>query len=503
MCEKVSKKLFSSNDWTEDDIQRVWTAIDNLARSKYNLDYYDPEFVIVDYETMIVLSSVTAAMPLTYAHWSQGKDYFRFRDAYKNSQTNLSYEMIINSDPARCYLLDKNTLTGQTVVMCHAAVGHSAFFKNNYIMKEGMDPRNVLELFSYAKNYIEMCEQKYGENEVAELLDFAHSLSQHSVDVSKRRKNNNLYQRAVEYNSALEKNYNELYKNFDKKIVITLDEEEDDCAWEFPEYNLMKYIIHNSTVLHSWEREVLSIVSTLQQYFVPNYHTKLMNEGYATFWHNTLIRDLYDMGHLTDSSMFEYIEMNCGVIHQSSNFKHIRGLNPYKIGSEIFSDIRRICEDPTEEDRKFFPFLIGKDWKDEVQFAMKHFNDSSFILQYLSPSVVRKLKLAIAESYELSSDEKYINGLGDDVSAHIITEVHSDDDFINIRKKISDCYKYEKIIPPIYINNVSDSSIDLVHVEESSYPIHQDDAEEVIKYMQILMGETKKIKLVLLHSSKN
>jgi spore cortex formation protein SpoVR/YcgB (stage V sporulation) len=503
MCEKVSEKLFSSNDWGEKDIQRVWSVIDKLAKEKYNLDYYDPEFVIVDYETMIVLTSVTAAMPLTYTHWSQGKEYFKFRDAYKNNQTNLSYEMIINSNPARCYLLDKNTLTGQTVVMCHAAVGHSAFFKNNYIMKEGMDPRHVLELFTYAKNYIEMCEQKYGEEEVAELLDYAHALSHHSVDVSKSRKNNNLYQRAVEYNAALEKNYNELYKNFDKKMIITQDEEEDDCKWEFPEYNLMKYIIHNSPNLHSWEKEVLSIVSALQQYFVPNYHTKLMNEGYATFWHNTLMRDLHDMGHLTESSMFEYIEMNCGVIHQHNQFRPMRGLNPYKIGSEIFSDIRRICENPTDEDREYFPFLVGKNWVDEVQFAMKHFNDSSFILQYLSPHVVRKLKFVIAESYNLSEEERYENGLGDDVSAHIITEIHSDEDFLSLRKKIADCYTYEKIIPSIYIGSVSENYLHLVHHKNSSYPLHQEDAEETIKYMQLLMGERLQIRLTLLHSNEN
>lgn len=468
--------LFTSAEWTEHDINNIWAVVSKIAKEKYNLSFYEPQFTIVDFETMLVNQSFTYGLPVSYAHWSHGKNYFAERDSYIHGSSGLSYEMIINSDPAVTYLMADNSTTMQTLVLAHAAVGHASFFKNNHAFKEGMNPKTILALTQYAKNYIAMCEKKYGETTVEEVLDFAHALAPNSIDRSTRRCNDNLYKRVLEYNSQLESNYDEIFKKFDKKLKLSAEGEDMDIEQIFPETNLLYYIEKNSKVLVTWEREVLSIVRALHQYFYPQALTKMMNEGYASFWHHTLMYDLYDQGYISEGSMMEALDSHCGVIHQFE-MRPAYHLNPYKLGSEIFFDIKRMCENPTDEDKEWFPYLVGKDWQQEIQLAMENFTDSSFILQYLSPHIVRKLGLS--NSSKCEEDEYQI--------IYEVTEIQADCDFRDLRRNLSEMYSYEEHHPTIAISAETDD--ELILSSPNAYALHSTSSAEVCRYIKILMGK--------------
>ena len=111
-----------------------------------------------------------------------------------------------------------------------------------------------------------------------------------------------------------------------------------------------------------------------------------MNEGWATFWHYTILHQLYDEGFINDGFMMEILHSHTSVVYQPPfDSKFYSGINPYALGFAMMTDIRRICEQPTEEDKHWFPDFAGADWLETLHFAMKNFKDESYVLQFLSP----------------------------------------------------------------------------------------------------------------------
>src|SRR5690606_34671381 len=157
-------------------------------------------------------------------------------------------------------------------------------------------------------------------------------------------------------------------------------------------------------LLEPWQREVMRIVRKIAQYFYPQRQTQVMNEGWATFWHYTLLNHLYDEGKVTDGFMMEFLQSHTSVIYQPPfDSDWFSGINPYALGFAMMQDIRRMCENPTEEDRRWFPDIAGSDWLETLKFAMRTFKHESFILQYLSPRVIRDRKSTRLNSSHVKS----------------------------------------------------------------------------------------------------
>ncbi len=155
----------------------------------------------------------------------------------------------------------------------------------------------------------------------------------------------------------------------------------------------------------------MRIVRKIAQYFYPQRQTQVMNEGWATFWHHQLLNTLYDEGHLTDGVMIEWLKSHTNVIYQPPvGHRAYSGLNPYALGFAMYTDIKRICEHPTDEDRDWFPNLAGTPWLPALHHAMRNFKDESFVGQYLSPKVIRDLRL-----FAILDDEhqEHLQRLGD------------------------------------------------------------------------------------------
>lgn len=457
---------FKNPDWTSESLQEMWKIIRKVAKEEFQLDFYEPYFEIVTFED--ILKIYATGFPVMYSHWSFGKEYDKSYKKYRHNQQSIAYEVIFNTNPALCYILETNTTTMQALVMSHAAVGHSAFFKTNSFIKENTDADNIINFAINFRDYVKQCEVDYGSKRVEIILDVCSSLTMYSIDRAavNNPSKKDIIERKIRRAEEQEKDFSLIVNMVDDHK----DKVKDSNSNRLKEENILKYVANYSPSLKNWERELIKMYCKMQQYFYPNRYTKMMNEGYASFWHYQLMHKLYDLGYLDDSNILEFLQSHTSVLYQPDHdSKGYGGINPYKLGYEIFSDIKRICENPTEEDKFYFPGLIGKNWIEEIKFAAENFKDDSFILQYLSPKVVRDLKLMSIKD----GTYKYCT----------INATHGDeDDFKQIRRHLSNQYDMFQNIPKFYIEGADlRKSRTLFFVLEETYDpkLDEDDEREV------------------------
>lgn len=472
----TSKPIAEGSEWTFDNLQSFETEIARVAES-YQLDTYPNQIEVISSEQMMDAYSSTG-MPVGYHHWSFGKQFLSTEQGYKRGKMGLAYELVINSNPCIAYLMEENTLTTQALVIAHACFGHNSFFKGNYLFKTWTDASAIVDYLLFAKRYIAHCEERYGITTVENLLDSCHALMNYGVDRYHRPTPISFdkeQQRQQEREAYLQTQVNDLWRTIPKK-----EQESEDKIPSFPsepQENILYFIEKNAPLLESWQREVVRIVRKIAQYFYPQRQTKVMNEGWASFWHYTILNTLYDEGLVTDGFMFEFIQSHTNVIFQPDfDSPYFSGINPYTLGFSIYRDIRRICEHPTEEDKQFFPDYAGSNWLDTIHHAMKDYKDESFILQFLSPKVIRDLKLfAVLDDYHNKDIE--------------ITAIHDDPGYRKIREILADQYNLSKQEPNIEVYTVDisgDRSITLHHTQRDGIPLNADDAKEVIKHIHHL-----------------
>jgi spore cortex formation protein SpoVR/YcgB (stage V sporulation) len=275
----------------------------------------------------------------------------------------------------------------------------------------------------------------------------------------------------------LQSQVNDLWRTLPAQQVKTHATEERRFPPE-PQENLLYFIEKNAPLLEPWQREVVRIVRKVGQYFFPQRQTQVMNEGWATYWHYTLLNTLYDEGLLTDSFMMEFLHSHTNVVYQPSyNEPWYRGLNPYALGFAMWQDIRRICEHPTEEDRHWFPDIAGSDWRETFDFAMRNFKDESFVAQFLSPKVMRDFRL-----FAILDDDKE--------SKLKVSAIHDEAGYRKVREILSDNYNLGSREPNLQVWNVDlrgDRSLTLRHQAYLRRPLNGD-AEEVVKHVARLWG---------------
>ena len=470
------KPIAEGSEWTFDNLQSFETEIARVAES-YQLDTYPNQIEVISSEQMMDAYSSTG-MPVGYHHWSFGKQFLSTEQGYKRGKMGLAYELVINSNPCIAYLMEENTLTTQALVIAHACFGHNSFFKGNYLFKTWTDASAIVDYLLFAKRYIAHCEERYGITTVEKLLDSCHALMNYGVDRYRRPTPLSFdkeQQRQQEREAYLQTQVNDLWRTIPKKA-----QESEDKIPNFPsepQENILYFIEKNAPLLEPWQREVVRIVRKIAQYFYPQRQTKVMNEGWASFWHYTILNTLYDEGLVTDGFMFEFLQSHTNVIFQPDfDSPYFSGINPYTLGFSIYRDIRRICEHPTEEDKQFFPDYAGSNWLDTIHHAMKDYKDESFILQFLSPTVIRDLKLFAVLDDEHNKDIE-------------ITAIHDDPGYRKIREILADQYNLSKQEPNIEVYTVDisgDRSITLHHTQRDGIPLNTKDAKEVIKHIHRL-----------------
>lgn len=439
----MSKLLFKDgDDWNWDIISNSVQACSLIAK-ELKLNTYRNQIEMIESDQMLDCYA-SVGLPIMYKHWSFGKRYSQERDLYRQGKRGLAYEIVINSDPCISYLMADNNAAMQLLVIAHAAFGHNHFFKNNYLFKQWTDASSIVDYLIFAKSYISKCEEKYGEDSVEKVLDSAHALMMNGVDRAKRPQKLSLVQeqqRLQERQEYLEKQVNVLWSTLPR--VKREEKEVEDIFPKNPQENILYFLEKNSPILDPWQREILRIVRKISQYFYPQYQTKVMNEGWASFTHYYIMNRLEEEGYIDHGTMLEFLKSHTGVLYQPEyDSKYYSGINPYYFGFEMFSEIRRICTNPTDEDKEWFPNLIGKNWLDECLYAVSNFRDESFIRQYLSPNLIRKMRLFLIQN---DTEKAYVE----------VKDIHDSLGYKEIRNALASSYEIDDWCPSVVIHRAN------------------------------------------------
>ena len=348
-------------EWDFELLERYDQVISQTA-AEFGLDTYPNQIEIINSEQMLD-AYASAGLPLGYPHWSYGKAFIRHEQAYRKGYQGLAYEIVINSSPCIAYLMEENSLMMQALVIAHASYGHNSFFKGNYLFKQFTQADAILDYLVFARRYVMECEQRYGMAEVEELLDSSHALMEYGVDRYKRPQPQSAKEkeaRRTEIEEHERRQFNDLWRTLPQPAPASAAAAAAAVFPEEPEENVLYFVEKHSPRLAPWQRELVRIVRKLSQYFYPQTQTKVMNEGWATFWHYTLINRLYEKKLVDDAFMLEFLHIHTNVVSQRGfDQEGYHGMNPYALGFAMMQDIRRICEDPTEEDTAWFPELAG------------------------------------------------------------------------------------------------------------------------------------------------
>ncbi|ALS97958.1 SpoVR family protein [Lacimicrobium alkaliphilum] len=485
-AKRKSKALSDGPDWTFPLLDEYLEEITRVAEF-YRLDTYPNQIEVITAEQMMD-AYASIGMPINYTHWSYGKKFIQTEQGYKRGQMGLAYEIVINSDPCIAYLMEENTITMQALVMAHASFGHNSFFKNNYLFRTWTDASSIIDYLVFARNYIARCEEKHGISEVETFLDSCHALANFGVDRYKRPQKLSLREEKERQKSReqyLQSQVNELWRTLPKKKAMETDEKRRRFPQE-PQENLLYFIEKNAPLLEPWQRELVRIVRKIAQYFYPQKQTQVMNEGWACFWHYHILHHLYDEGKVTDRFMLEFLHSHTNVVAQPDyNSPYYSGINPYALGFNMFMDIKRICETPTKEDKRWFPDIAGSDWQTTLDFAMQNFKDESFISQFLSPKLMRDFRLFAIHD--------------DDEDSHLeVTAIHNEEGYQALREKLSAQYNLSNIEPNIQIYNVDvrgDRSLTLRYVPRNRIPLAKS-STDVIKHLYRLWGFEVRLEMV-------
>jgi len=487
MAQRKNKVISTSSEWTVPILEKFQHEIERIA-SNFKLDTYPNQIEIIGAEQMMDAYS-SVGMPLGYSHWSFGKQFLTVEKRYKRGQMGLAYELVINSNPCISYLMEENTLPMQVLVIAHACFGHNSFFKGNYLFKTWTSPSAIIDYLLFAKNYIFECEELHGIDAVEAILDSCHALMKNGVDKYKRpnkislQEEKNRQANRAEYLQTL---VNELWRTLPPSKVTEQRLLEEERYPDEPQENILYFIEKHAPLLEPWQREIVRIVRKMAQYFYPQRQTKVMNEGWATFWHYTIMNQLFDEGLINNNFMMEFLHNHTNVIYQPPfDNRFYSGLNPYTLGFNLFSDIKRICENPTDEDKKWFKDFAGSSWIETLDFAMKNFKDESFIAQFLSPKLIRDMKL-----FHLLDDQEK--------EELIVADIHDEEGYHHIRQLLSENYNLSNVDPDIQVYHVhrkTDRSLTLRYTQRKQRPL-SDEAQEVLKHVYRLWGFPVKLECV-------
>ncbi len=474
--ERADAPIASGSEWTVPMLERFDVAIAAHA-TRRGLKTFPVQYEIITANQMIDLCS-TVGMPTHYPHWSFGKQLVSQERTYRIGESGLAYEIVINTNPSLVYLMETNTLALQVLVMAHAGYGHNAFFRNNYLFQQFTQPDSILDYLKFARDTIVEYEQRHGWREVEKVLDCAHAIAHYGVD--RYRKPGRLSARRERERQAERIKFAERHFNADYAYLYGTRKQDttaDEAPFE-PQENLLYFLEKSAPKLAPWQRELVRIVRKVAQYFYPQRLTKVANEGAATFWHYTLLHDLYDAGQVDDGFMLEWLANHSDVVTQPGfDSKRYHGINPYALGFSIFRDIRRICEQPTDEDREWFPQLAGREWTSAIHFAMANFKDESLIEQYLSPKVMRDMRLFLLHDGE------------DDRAHYHVRVIHNEQGYVKLRQSLAAQYRPEAHTPAIVVARSSednDRALLLHHRVDHGRLLETDAVDAVLRHVKEL-----------------
>ncbi|OGQ06537.1 MAG: SpoVR family protein [Deltaproteobacteria bacterium RIFCSPLOWO2_12_FULL_40_28] len=394
-----------------------WKAtIANHARS-YGLDFFKTIFEILDWKQVNEIAAY-GGFPNRYPHWRFGMEYEQLSKSYAYGLSKI-YEMVINNDPCYAYLLHSNNMVDQKMVMAHV-FGHCDFFKNNIFF--GPTPKNMMDQMANHRVRVTRYVDKLGYEKVERFIDVCLSID-NLIDYQlpfSERKNKVVEEEEEElkqdvHRLKVDKEYLEGFINPEHFIEMQRQKQEKEDKQKtkiplHPQKDVMGFLLEYAP-LSRWEYDILHIIRDEGYYYAPQAQTKIMNEGWASYWHSKIMTEKI----LNDSEIIDFADHHSGTVAMTSG-----RLNPYKIGLEIFRDIEERwnkgrfgkeydeCEDMVEKAKWDKKLGLGREKIFEVR---KIYNDVTFIESFLTPEFCARHKLFSFEfnrasnHYEIASRE--------------------------------------------------------------------------------------------------
>lgn len=369
-------------------IERIWDVSDSLG-----LQPFPTHFEIVPATVMYEIGSY--GMPGRFSHWTHGKAYQVQKMMYDYGLSKI-YELVINTNPCYAFLLETNTILQNKLVAAHV-LAHSDFFANNAYFRK--TSRRMVDTMSLNAGRIRDYEFEHGTDEVEKVLDAVLSIQQH-VDPYAERSDAQVDQRAT--TRPVEREFDDLWKlDGDTKSTESAQASpRDGLKPSRPLHDVLLFIIEHSPRLKDWERDVVSIVRSEMLYFYPQMQTKVINEGWASYWHARIMREL----DLTEDEYVEFAQLHSGILQPSR-----RSLNPYHLGFRILEDIERRWNE------------AGEDGRVKLFDVRETESDVSLIRNYLTEELVNDLDLYL---YQRVGDELVIvDKSWEDVRQRLVTQM--------------------------------------------------------------------------------
>lgn len=353
----------------------------------FGLDFYPMQFEVCPADVIYTFGAY--GMPTRFHHWSFGKAYHRLKMEYDFGLSRI-YELVINSNPCYAFLLDNNTLL-QNKTVCAHVLAHCDFFKNNETFSR--TSRDMVERMASNAKRIRGYELEYGRERVESLLDAGLALQEHVDASSTAKRERDKSRRHSQASKGRERRseqkattsvYDDLWDiGIDKTAEDPSESVKSGAQLGYPQKDVMLFLIENSPILDEWERDVLTLIRSEMLYFWPQLETKIMNEGWATYWHLRIMREL-DMD---EADTIDFAKMHSGVVLPSRT-----SINPYHIGLAIWEDIEKRWNNPSQEVRERFHREAGKG-RDQMFEVRETENDMSFLRNHLTKELVEDLDL--------------------------------------------------------------------------------------------------------------
>ena len=384
---------------------KIEDRMNQIFHEDLGLTCFPIEFDIVPPQKMLEIMAYN--IPTNISNWKKGRDYEIQRTIYEYSNRGLPYEVVINADPARAYLMNSNKFSVQCLVMAHV-YGHCSFFTHNKFFQKSR--RDIIASMKAAAERFNKYEKRFGIDEVEKTVDAGHALQFHSSPFASNETDKEKRKRVFEQEKMKIHIHGGTYNDLTGSTSNDIDEDIElfnQKLWRKlrlktpvePTDDLLRYVIDNSTVLEDWQRDILEVLRMEGQYYWPIAKTKYMNEGFAVVVHEKIMHKLFDEGLLTSEEHADFNYSNSLV-----KYENPFDLNPYLMGSMMWRDIEdrwdkgrhgsewSECKDAQVKEKWDTKDMIG--WE-KCKEIMETYSDWFFMQEFLTPELIRDMKIYI------------------------------------------------------------------------------------------------------------
>ena len=398
------------------ELSSIARSLADSAR-EVGLDFFDTIFEMVNHSQ---LNSVAAynGFPNRYPHWRWGMNYDRLAKTYRYGLTAI-YELVINTNPSYAYLLDSNPLVLQKTVMAHV-YGHVDFFKNNYWFSK--TNRKMLDQMANHAAHIRRIQEEIGQDEVEifidqclcldNLIDLHGPFKKTRREKTEERREGDSSPRAFDPQRLKSKKYMDSYVNPKEFLEAQKQRHQQKISQKKPfplvaSRDILQFLLDYAP-LSEWQKKVLSIIRNEAYYFAPQAQTKILNEGWASYWHAKIMTEVNPVG---PSEIVDFCDLHAGVVAEQGE-----SINPYRLGIELLRYAKKrwdegkfgieylSYDDPKQRREHLKPTQLGDSKIFEIR---KWHNDVTFIDEFLDEDFCHEHKMFIYQ-YDPQTKKKVV-----------------------------------------------------------------------------------------------